>query len=515
MSTTDPSLEFELVCGVEVHAQLNTRSKLFCGCALEFGAAPNTRTCPVCLGLPGVLPVVNEKAFEKVLKIALAFGSTVAPRTEFDRKNYYYPDLPKSYQISQNYANLGVGGSLLLMKTGKEIRFHNVHLEEDAGKNLHPEGGLRDATYVDLNRAGTPLAEIVTEPDFRTVDEIDDYMHTLTQLLLDLDASNCQMQEGNLRFEASVSVRRRGETKLNKRVEIKNLNSYAAVRGGVKYEFARQCALVRAGHAVAQETRLWDEAGDESKYNEPIPESAVRALLAADWKGRTSLMRSKESAHDYRYFPEPDLPPIPVSPELVDRLKKELPELPGNKTKRLKALGLSDKQATETFQSKTWLLAYFERLRALGVPPVEAANFCDNQIAQVTNERGGESEWAKNPVPPEHVAELFDCIAKGETTKDIAFKQVWPKVHVEGLSPRAAIKKYGLVSLSEDEVRKACEDAWKAAPSIVADLLAGKMKVKQALKGPVMRATKGKANPDLVDKIFDELLEQEKKKAAP
>lgn len=510
---SEPSVldRFELVCGVEVHAQLNTRSKLFCGCAVEFGAAPNSRTCPVCLGLPGVLPVVNRSAFEKVLRIALAFGSRVAPRTEFDRKNYYYPDLPKNYQISQNYMNLGVGGSLLLMKTRKEIRFHNVHLEEDAGKNLHPEGGRLDATYVDLNRAGTPLAEIVTEPDFRSVDEIDDYMHTLTQLLLDLDASNCQMQEGNLRFEASVSVRPRGETKLYKRVEIKNLNSYAAVRGAVRYEQARQCALVAAGHAVAQETRLWDDGEKESHYREPVAESAVRALLPADWKGRTSLMRSKENAPDYRYFPEPDLPPIPVSPGLVEKLRKELPELPGARAKRLIALGLSEKQATETFQSKAWLLRYLDRLISLGMSPIEAANFCDNQIAAVANERG-EGEWERNPVPPEHVAELFDAVAKGETTKDIAFKQVWPKVHVEGLSPRAAIQKYGLVSLSEAEVRRACEDAWKAAPKVVADLLAGKSKVKQALKGPVMRATKGKANPELVDKILDELLELEKKK---
>jgi aspartyl-tRNA(Asn)/glutamyl-tRNA(Gln) amidotransferase subunit B len=503
---------FELVCGVEVHAQLNTRSKLFCGCAVEFGAEPNSRTCPVCLGLPGVLPVVNAQAFEKVLRIALAFGSKIAERTEFDRKNYYYPDLPKNYQISQNYANLGVGGSLLLMKTGKEIHFHNVHLEEDAGKNLHPEGGIRDATYVDLNRAGTPLAEIVTMPDFRSVEEIDDYMHTLTQLLVDLNASNAQMQEGNLRFEASVSVRPKGETKLYKRVEIKNLNSYAAVRGAVRYEHARQCALVAAGHSVAQETRLWDETGDESRYAEPVPESSVRALLPADWKGRTALMRSKESAPDYRYFPEPDLPPIPVSPALLEKLGKELPEFPGVKARRLVALGVSEKTATETFQSKPWLLAYFERLLELGVPAVDAAHYCDNQIAQVVNERGGYDAWTKNPVPPEHVAELHDVISRGETTKDIALKQVWPKVHVEGLAPRAAIQKYGLVALSEDEVRKACVDAWQAAPRIVADLLARKMKAKQGLKGPVMRATKGKAPPELVDRIFDELLAAEQKK---
>ena len=500
---------YELVCGLEVHAQLNTKTKLFSWSENAFGGEPNSRTDPVTLGLPGTLPVLNEEAFRKVLRVAVAFGSTIANEMEFDRKHYYYPDLPKNYQISQNYRNIGEGGSIQLLKSGKSIRFHNIHLEEDAGKNVHPEGGTRDATYVDLNRAGTPLAEIVTMPDFRTVDEIDDYMHTLTQLLLQLDASNCKMQEGNLRFEASVSVRPRGETKLGRRVEIKNLNSYGMVRNAVVFEHARQVALVTAGHAVAQETRLWDETGTVA-WNEPVSLDAVKALLPADFKGRTALMRSKENAPDYRYMPEPDLVPFVISPALVESLRATLPELPGPRARRLMSLGVPEKMATETFQTKPWLLAYFEQLVALGVPGPDAANYCDNQIAAAVNERGGYEEWAKRPVPPAHVAELYQVVVRGETTKDLALKQVWPKVLAEGISPREAIAKHGLVALAEGDVRKAVEDAWKASPKIVADLLAGKEKAKSGLLGPVMRATKGKASPDLVAKIVDEILARER-----
>jgi aspartyl-tRNA(Asn)/glutamyl-tRNA(Gln) amidotransferase subunit B len=480
----------ELVCGLEVHSQLNTRTKLFCGCENTFGGEPNSRTCPVCLGLPGVLPVVNEVAFRKILKVALAIQAEIAPTMEFDRKNYYYPDLPKNYQISQNYLNLGTGGRLALIETGKVIRFHNIHLEEDAGKNVHPEGGTRDATYVDLNRAGTPLAEIVTQPDFRSVEEINDYMKTLTQLLLTLDASNCEMEKGNLRFEASVSVRKKGDTKLYKRVEIKNLNSYAAVRNAVTHEFERQCEVVKSGGEVAQETRLWN------------------AEL-----GKTELMRSKENAPDYRYFPEPDLTPFRVTKELTEAVRREIPELPGEKAKRLIDMGVPEKIATETFQTKPWLAAYFEELVKLGVPAKDAANYCENQIAALVNERGGYDEWAKNPVPPARLAELHEVIQKGETTKDIALKQVWPKIHFEGITAREAIKKYALVGISPDDVRKTCQDVVAANPRIVADITSGKkVSAKGALVGQVMKRTQGKAAPDLVNKMLDELIEAEKKK---
>lgn len=486
-STND---DFEMVCGLEVHAQLNTKTKLFCGCENGFGGEPNSRVCPVCLGLPGSLPVVNEEAFKKILKVALAIDATIAPSMEFDRKNYYYPDLPKNYQISQNYLNVGTGGELLLIETGKGIRFHNIHLEEDAGKNAHPEGGTRDATYVDLNRAGTPLAEIVTEPDFRTVAEIEDYMKTLTQLLLTVDASNCEMEKGNLRFEASVSVRKHGDKRLYKRVEIKNLNSYAYVRNAVAYEFERQCAVVKSGGEVAQETRLWN----------------VEA-------GKTEFMRSKENAPDYRYFPEPDLAPFKISAALIERARTEIPELPGQKAKRFIAMGVPEKIAQRTFQTKPWLAVYFDELVKLGVPALDAANYCENQIATVVNERGGHDEWAKNPVPAARVAELHEVIAKGETTKDIALKQVWPKMHVEGLSPREAIKKYGLVGISPDDVRKACQDVVSASTNakIVEDIVSGKkVSAKGALVGQVMKRTQGKAAPDMVNKILDELLQTKK-----
>ncbi|HZU95138.1 MAG TPA: Asp-tRNA(Asn)/Glu-tRNA(Gln) amidotransferase subunit GatB [Planctomycetota bacterium] len=482
MTTHD---DMELVCGLEVHAQLNTKTKLFCGCENAFGGEPNSRTCPVCLGLPGSLPVVNEQAFEKILRLAVAMKSRIAETMTFDRKNYYYPDLPKNYQISQDSLNLGTGGELKLINTGKTIRFHNVHLEEDAGKNVHPEGGTRDATYVDLNRAGTPLAEIVTQPDFRSVDEIDDYMHTLTQLLLTLDASNCEMQKGNLRFEASVSVRKKGDPKLGKRVEIKNLNSYAAVRNAVTHEYERQSKLLAEGGAVAQETRLWN-----------------------DELGKTEVMRSKENAPDYRYFPEPDLIPFAVTKERLAMAQKDQKELPGEKAQRYMSLGVPKKIATETFQTKPWLAAYWEELTKLGVPGLEAANYCDNQIAQLVNDHGGYEEWkAKHYVPPARLAELHEVIVKGETSKDIALKQVWPKVHFEGLSPREAIKKYGLVSISPDEVRKFCQDVVAANTKMVAEIVSGKRPgAKGALVGQVMKRSGGKADPKLVDRILDELL---------
>ena len=500
---------YELVVGLEVHAQLNTRTKLFCGCAVEFGGPPNTRTCPVCLGHPGVLPVVNEAAFDKVLAIALAFGCDIEPATEFDRKNYYYPDLPKNYQISQNYHNLGTGGELLLVRTGKKVRMHNVHLEEDAGKLVHPEGGTREATFVDLNRAGTPLAEIVSQPDLRSVEDVDDYMRTLTRLLVALDASNAQMQEGNLRFEASVSVRPRGETKLYKRVEIKNLNSYAAVKGAVAWEHARQIACALAGKVVAQETRLWD-GEDELAWAESVSEAEVRALLPAGFRGRTALMRSKENAHDYRYFPEPDLLPFEVTAERRERLRRALPELPGATMQRLRALGVPADTA-EVFVDDRALGLYFERVHALGVPAPDACNYVRNQVATLLNERGLDA--ARCPVPPEHVAELHEVISMGLATKDVALKRVWPTTVTEGLAPKAVVAKYDLAPLQDEgAVRTACEEAWAKNPRIVADLLKGKDKARGGLVGPVMKATRGKAPPELVNRLFDELLAAERAK---
>jgi len=495
---------YELVVGVEVHAQLDTRTKLFCGCVVEFGAAPNTRTCPVCLGLPGVLPVLNAEAFEKALRLAVALGCEVAGRTEFDRKNYYYPDLPKNYQISQTYHELGRGGRLRLLRSGREVRMDNVHLEEDAGKLVHLGAG---GSAVDLNRAGTPLAEIVTAPDFRTVEDVDDYMDTLTELLKVLGASRCRMQEGNLRFEASVSVRPVGDEALGERTEIKNLNSYAAVRRAVTWERARQVALLEAGRRPRQETRLWDE-DERSPYEAGVPEearapeAAVRALLPDDWSGgRTRFMRSKEDAHDYRYFPEPDLPAVAVAPERVAAIRSALPELPGDRRARYAdALGLAQKTA-EALTRDPDLAAWFERVHGLGVPAADAANYALNQVAALLNARGLAS--ADNPVPPEHAAELHGLI--GELPKDLVLKQVWPKVAEEGLTPREVVRREGIEAVSADAVREAVDAAWAANPKAVAAIRAGKKKARGAIVGAVMKATKGQASPQAINARIDEL----------
>ena len=516
MSARDAALaKYELVIGVEVHAQLNTRTKLFCGCKVEFAAAPNSRTCPVCLGHPGVLPVLNREAFEKVLRLALAFGSTIEPTTEFDRKNYYYPDLPKNYQISQMYHNVGAGGQLVLLRSGKTVRMHNVHLEEDAGKLAH--GGARTSA-VDLNRAGTPLAEIVTQPDFRSIDDVDDYMDTLTELLRVLDVCHTQMQEGNLRFEASVSVRPRGQEDFGQRTEIKNLNSYSAVRKAIAWEQARQIALNEAGKTPRQETRLWDDE-EATDYEQGVddahrvPERQVKALLPADWgRGWTQFMRSKEQAHDYRYFPEPDLPAFDIPAAKLAELRRTLPELPGPRRARYVSLGVAQKTA-EDLTRNVPLADYFERVCKLGVPPVEASNYVMNQVGAVLNAKGLSA--AQCPIPPEHVADLHAMIAGKKLPKDQLLKDVWPKTVDERLAPSEVAKKYKLEALDEALVIAETDKAWAANPKSVEDLLAGKDKAKGALVGAVMRAFKtGPAKPDtaVVNARLEALLAEEKKK---
>ena len=501
---------FELIVGMEVHAQLNTRSKLFCACALEFAAPPDSRTCPVCLALPGSLPVMNAAAFEKCLRLAVALGCEVPERTRMDRKNYFYPDLPKNYQISQLHRPLGRDGRLMLLRSGKEVGIADVHLEEDAGKLVHLPGGL---TAVDLNRAGTPLAEIVTRPDFRSVAEVDDYMETLTVVLRQLDVCECRMQEGNLRFEASVSVRERGAEALGERTEIKNLNSYAAVRRAVTFEHARQAALLLAGRRPRQETRLWDEEGESAweagvKEEHRVPIEQVLRLLPPDWKdergraARTRFMRSKESAHDYRYFPEPDLPAFDVPRALVERLRRELPELPGPRRARWVAAGVEQRQA-EDLSRDAALSAWCDRLVALGVPAGEAVGYALNQVRALLNQRGVGAEAC--PVPPEHVAGLHQLVAGG-MPKDLALKQVWPRVVEEGLAPAEVARKYSIAAADEGAVTAAVDAAWEANPQARADLLAGKQKARGAIVGAVMKALGGKASPQVINARIDALV---------
>ena len=334
-------MDYEVVIGLETHAQLNTKSKLFCGCSTKFGAPPNANTCPVCIGMPGVLPVMNEDALEKVITIAIAINCKIEQHTYMDRKSYWYPDLPKNYQISQSHSNLGNNGYIDIEVDGdtRRIGIDNVHLEEDAGKLTHPQG--REVTYseVDLNRTGTPLAEIVTKPDMRSVEEALVFMEQLRSMLLYLDASDCKMQEGSLRFEASISLRPRGQQEYGARVEIKNLNSMKAVVNCLEYEITRQAQVLDEGETVQQETRLWDDA-----------------------TGMSGLMRKKETAQDYRYFPEPDLHPFFISDEWLEKLRASLPELAHDRRKRfVRQYSLSEYDA-RILVTDLALANYFERV---------------------------------------------------------------------------------------------------------------------------------------------------------
>ena len=360
-------MKYEVVMGLETHAELDTESKLFCGCSTKFGSEPNTQTCPVCLGLPGVLPVMNKKAFEHSLKAALALNCEISNFTNFDRKSYYYPDLPKNYQISQNYFTIGNNGYVDIVVKGNEKRIgiHNVHLEEEAGKLVHPETSGANYSLVDFNRAGLPLLEIVTQPDMRSVEEVESYMQTLRNILLYIGVSDCKMQEGSLRFEASVSLREKGSNTLGNRVEIKNLNSMKAVIKVLTYEIFRQTALLDKGENILMETRLWDDIDSVSRR-----------------------MRSKEEAHDYRYFPEPDLVPVWIDQKWIDETRTTIPELPVSRRQRfVNEYTISDYDAGILTEDRS-LADYFEECVKMSQDsPKELSNWIINDVLRELNER--------------------------------------------------------------------------------------------------------------------------------
>ncbi len=474
-------MSYEVVIGIEVHAQLKTRSKLFCGCATAFGAPPNTQTCPVCLGHPGALPVLNRKAFALAVRAALALGCTVPPRTAFDRKNYYYPDLPKNFQITQQAHPVGVDG-LLETEVGDEIRpvrIHNVHLEEDAGKLVHPEDGA--ATLVDLNRAGQPLLEIVTQPDMRTPEEADAYMHALRDVLLYTGVSDVKMEEGSLRFEASVSLRPAGQADLGTRVEVKNLNSMRHVRRVLEYEIARQGRVLDGGGEVAQETRLWNEE-----------------------KAESALMRSKEDAHDYRYFPEPDLPPIDIAPAWLDEIRGTLPELPLARKKRLTTEhGISGYDAGVLVADPD-LASYFERLVELGAPAKAAANWTTNEVLAALKEE--KKSLHQFPIKAPALSALIELVERG-TVNIAGAREAFAEMRTTGKGAAAIVEARGLAQISgEDEIRDLVKKAFAAQPRAVEHLRGGKEKARGALVGFVMRESNGKANPAVVNRWIDELL---------
>jgi len=477
-------MSYEAVIGLEVHAELDTRTKLFCGCSTAFGAPPNTQTCPVCLGMPGVLPVMNRAAFAYALKAALAIECRINSPTIFDRKNYYYPDLPKNYQISQLYHNLGEDGFLDIVVAGqvKRVRIWNVHLEEDAGKLMHSENPGDRTSLVDLNRTGRPLLEIVSAPDMRTSAEVEAYMKTLRNVLLYTGVSDCKMQEGKLRFEPSISLRPEGAEKLGARVEIKNVGSITAVVKAVDYEIARQSKALDAGETLHQETRLWD-----------------------DRLNRTAGMRRKETSADYRYFPEPDLAPVEIPAETIENVRASLPELPTARRMRFReAYSLGDYEAA-ILTDELPLAEYYEKcLQDKAASPREVSKWIINEVRRHLNETGiGIADFT---CPPTRIGALAGLVESG-TLSASAGREVFAEMLAADKDPAAIVEEKGLAQVSDSGALGEVVDRVLAAnPGIVADWKAGKQAAANALIGPVMRETKGKANPKIVRDLIQEKL---------
>jgi aspartyl-tRNA(Asn)/glutamyl-tRNA(Gln) amidotransferase subunit B len=472
---------WEAVIGLEVHAQLRTRSKIFSWAPTEFGAPPNSHTDPVCLGLPGVLPVLNRAAVDQALKLALALGCTIRRRSRFARKHYFYPDLPKGYQISQYDEPLAEDGTVRFAIDGevRTVRIRRLHLEEDAGKLVHLPGGI---SLVDFNRAGVPLVEIVSAPDLRSAAAAAEYMRTLRQLVRWLGICDGNLEEGSLRCDANVSLRRSGEQALGVKTELKNINSFKFVQAALQCEIARQAALLGDGQRIVAETRLWDAA-----------------------RGRTVGMRSKEEAHDYRYFPDPDLPPLVVDEAWIARLTEELPELPAARRSRLMnthGLGAADAAALTAERD---LADYFEATVAAGAAPRTAANWIQNELTGALKRRGATA--AHGLVPPARLAELCRLVDDGRLTGPLA-KDVLARMIETGRSAAELVAAESLGALSDAGlVEAACHEAVAHHPQQVAHYRGGKTKVFGFFVGEVMKATGGRADPKQVSAILRRLLE--------
>ncbi len=470
---------YEAVIGLEVHVQLATRTKIFCGCPVSFGAQPNTNVCPVCLGLPGALPVLSRPAVEMAVKAALALHCTINPFSRFARKNYFYPDLPKGYQISQYDQPFAEHGYVDVTVAGepRRIGITRVHMEDDAGKSMHegfPDSGRY--TYVDLNRTGTPLIEIVTEPDMRSSDEAHAFLTELKQVLQYVGVSECDMEKGQLRCDANVSVRLRGAEELGTKAEVKNLNSFRFAKMALDYEIERQVSVIESGGRVEQETRLYD------------PDS-----------GRTAGMRSKEHAHDYRYFPEPDLLPLRISGEWLGRIRSGMPELPADRRRRfIESYGLREYDAGVLTATRA-LGDYFERAAAVSGDPRNTANWVITDVLA-----GG--DIAESPVTPEHLGELVRLIGKGEISGKMA-KEIFAKMADTGDAPGTIVAREGLKQISDaGAVEIIVDEVIAANPKQVAEYRAGKAAVLKFLVGQVMKASRGQANPAAVNEILAEKL---------
>jgi aspartyl-tRNA(Asn)/glutamyl-tRNA(Gln) amidotransferase subunit B len=481
--TPDVLAKYEPVIGLEVHVQLLTRTKIFCSCSTRFGDPPNTNVCPVCLGLPGTLPVLNKRAVEMGMRASLALNCTVHDHSRFARKNYFYPDLPKGYQISQYELPLATNGHLEIEVAGaiKRIGITRLHLEEDAAKNLH-EGFSQSATKacIDYNRCGTPLSEIVSEPDMRTPEEAYAYLTTLRQILLYTGVSDVNMEEGSLRCDANVSVRLRGAKEFGTKVEVKNLNSFRFLQKALEFEIERHIAVLESGGRIAQETRLWNQA-----------------------EGHTVSMRSKEKAHDYRYFPEPDLLPVHISPAWREEVRRTLPELPEAKRARfVSAYGITPYDVELLTATRT-IGEYFENVVAAGAPGKAAANWILNELIGLLNDK--KKPFHDRPSPAA-LAELLKMIESKQVTAAIG-KKVFATMFESGRSAAEIVAAEGLsAQVSDAAIEQAAREVIAKNPDNVAKFKSGNEGVFKFFVGQVMKATRGQANPQAVNDILRKLL---------
>ncbi len=473
---------YEVVIGLEVHVELNTATKIFCNCSTEFGAAPNTHVCPVCSGMPGVLPVLNKGVLQRAVAVGLATNCTITQKCKFDRKNYFYPDLPKAFQTSQLYLPICRNGYLEIATAegAKKVRIHEIHMEEDAGKLNHE--AQSGSTLIDFNRCGVPLLEIVSEPDMTCADDVLAYLEKLKSTLEYLNVSDCKMQEGSMRADVNLSVRRVGDAELGTRTETKNMNSFKAIARAIEYEIFRQIELLEDGGQVLQETRRWD-----------------------DERGVGYAMRSKENAHDYRYFPEPDLAPINISDEWLEEIRGTIPELPDQKQARYVAdYKLSDYDAAQLTRYRK-LAEIFESAVQLGAAPKEAANLLIGDCLRLLNAEGKEA--ADLTFEPKKLAELLKLVAAGTINKTTA-KAVFELIYADNIDPVAYVKENGLEMVSDDGALDAMIDEVIAAnPKSVADYQGGKKAALGFLVGQIMKASKGKADAGKVNAKLREKLD--------
>ncbi|MCI7738132.1 MAG: Asp-tRNA(Asn)/Glu-tRNA(Gln) amidotransferase subunit GatB [Lachnospiraceae bacterium] len=475
--------QYETVIGLEVHVELATKTKIFCSCSTEFGGAPNTHTCPVCTGMPGSLPVLNKQVVEYALAVGLATNCQIHQNCKFDRKNYFYPDNPQNYQISQLYLPICHDGWVEIETENgtKKVGIHEIHMEEDAGKLVHDE--WEGCSLVDYNRSGVPLIEIVSEPDMRSADEVIAYLEKLRLLIQYLGASDCKLQEGSMRADVNLSVREVGAKEFGTRTEMKNLNSFKAIARAIEGETARQIDLIESGEGVVQETRRWD-----------------------DTKERSYAMRSKEDAQDYRYFPDPDLVPVIISDEWIEEIRSRQPEFRTEKLERYKEEFDIPQYDAEILTNSKKLADIFEQTTAICKKPKKVSNWLMVETLRLLKDNNQEPEDLK--FAPENLAKLIDLVDEGTINNKTA-KEVFEVIFKEDVDPQAYVEEHGLKSVNDEgALRAVIEEIVAANPQSVSDYKGGKQKAMGFLVGQTMRAMKGKADPGSVNKILKEILER-------